>query len=50
MSEFNEIDRLVDFKPFYNQQAVARLLDAYKQKPWVFQPQLVSQLKDHAVH
>ena len=50
MSEYAELDRLVDFKPFYNQQTTARLLDAYKQKPWVFKPELVSQLKNHAVH
>ena len=50
MAEKNEFDSIVDFKPFYNQETTQRLLQAYQLKPHAFKPELVSQLKDHAVH
>ena len=50
MAEQDSFDSLVEFKPFYNKDTTARLLQAYQLKPHVFKPELVSQLKDHAVH
>ena len=50
MAEQDGLDKLVEFKPFYDKAATERLLNAYQLKPHLFKPELVSQLKDHAVH
>ena len=50
MAEINRFDQLAEFRPFYDVNTTERLLQAYSIKPQVFQPELVSQLKDHAVH
>ena len=50
MAEQDRIDRMVAFKPFYDKNTTQRLLAAYQQKPHIFKPELVAQLKDHAVH
>ena len=50
MTEQDGFDSLVEFKPFYDKDTTQRLLGAYNQKPHLFKPELVSQLKDHAVH
>ena len=50
MAEQDRFDELTEFKPFYDKQTTERLLNAYKFKPHTFKPELVSQLKDHAIH
>ncbi|MBP02235.1 MAG: hypothetical protein CMM25_05460 [Rhodospirillaceae bacterium] len=50
MAEYDALDRLVEFKPFYDKGTTERMLNAYNQKPHLFKPELVNQLKEHAVH
>ena len=50
MSEYDQLNQLAEFKPFYPQDTIERMLMAYKQKPWLYNEQLLAQMKDHAVH
>ena len=48
MSEFDRLDQYTGFKPFYDEEATKRLLNAYYQVPHTFDDHLKSQLFDHA--
>ena len=50
MAEIDKLDRMVGFRPFYDVESTQRLLQAYQARPHLYNPSLVSQLKDHAAY
>ena len=50
MSEYDKLNQLTEFKPFYNKDTTQRMLSAYQQAPHLFREDIVNQLKNHAVH
>jgi len=50
MSEYDQLNRLAEFRPFYSKDMTQRMIMAYQQKPWLYNEALVNQMKDHAAH